>query len=172
MTLDKLETGKSARISKVGGTGALYTSARLFLEQGDKVIYPEIAWGNYKVIAQENNLESLTYDVYDLDSLFNKIDMCDDKAFIVINSPCENPLGHSYTNDEWCKIFDKLNNSNKEIVLLIDREGNITDSDRPNCKAEHLAEEITVRLKAYVNALEKANAPLKWVKKFKRGGGK
>ena len=107
-------------VATVGGTGALYTGARLFLEPGDKVVYPSIAWGNYKVIAQENNLESLTYDVYDLDDLFNKIDMCDDKAYVVINSPCENPLGHSYTYEEWQKIFDKLNNLNKEVVLLID----------------------------------------------------
>ena len=107
-------------VATVGGTGALYTGARLFLEPGDKVVYPSIAWGNYKVIAQENNLESLTYDVYDLDDLFNKIDMCDDKVVLVINSPCENPLGHSYTNEDWNKIFDKLNNLNKEVVLLID----------------------------------------------------
>ena len=107
-------------VATVGGTGALYIGARLFLEPGDKVVYPSIAWGNYKVIAQENNLESLTYDVYDLDDLFNKIDMCDDKAYVVINSPCENPLGHSYTYEQWQKIFDKLNNLNKEVVLLID----------------------------------------------------
>ena len=109
-----------AAVATVGGTGAIYTATKLFLEQGDQIIYPEIAWGNYKVIATENNLKPLTYNVYDLNDLFNKIDMCEDKAFVLINSPCENPLGHSYTKDEWHKIFDKLNNANKEIVLLID----------------------------------------------------
>jgi len=109
-----------AAIATVGGTGALSAATRLFVEQGDKVIYPEIAWGNYKLIAQENNAISLTYNVYDLNDLFNKIDMCDDKVFLVINSPCENPLGHSYTKEEWKQIFDKLNNLNKEVILLID----------------------------------------------------
>ena len=38
----------------------------------------------------------------------------------MINSPCENPLGHSYTNEQWSKIFDKLNNLDREVVLFID----------------------------------------------------
>ncbi len=107
-------------IATPGGTGALHTAIKLSLNDGDTIIFPEISWGNYKVIAQENNLNVLTYDVYDLGSLFNAIDSCDKKAFVIINSPCENPLGHSYTNDEWQRIFEKINNSNKDIILLID----------------------------------------------------
>ena len=107
-------------VASVGGTGALYMAARLFLEPGENIIYPSIAWGNYRVIAEENNLAPLTYDVYDLNDLFNQIDKCKDKAYIVINSPCENPLGHSYTYEQWQLIFDKLNNANKEIILVID----------------------------------------------------
>lgn len=107
-------------IATIGGTGAIYTACKLCLDENDTIIYPEISWGNYKVIAQENNLKPITYDVYNLDDLFNKIDASNDKAFIIINSPCENPLGHSYTNDEWDKIFNKVNNCGKEVVLLID----------------------------------------------------
>lgn len=107
-------------VATVGGTGAIYIATKMCLQDGDSIIYPEIAWGNYKVIAQDANLKSLTYNVYDLNDLFNKIDMCDEKAFVVINSPCENPLGHSYTYEDWKKIFDKVNNCGKEVVLLID----------------------------------------------------
>ena len=109
-----------AAIATSGGTGALYTAASLFTQAGQKVVYPEIAWGNYNVIAQENNLVPLKYNVYDLNDLFNKIDMCSDKVVLIINSPCENPLGHSYTKQQWHLIFDKLNNINKEVVLIID----------------------------------------------------
>lgn len=118
--LEDKVTNNNCTIATTGGTGAIYTAIKLCLEEKDTIIYPEISWGNYKVIAQENNLSSLTYDVYNLDSLFNSIDSCKEKAFIIINSPCENPLGHSYTNDEWDKIFNKINNCNKEVVLLID----------------------------------------------------
>lgn len=118
--LDGRVTNNYAGIATVGGTGALYTAIKMFLDEGDSIIYPEIAWGNYKVIAQENNLKASTYDVYNLDDLFNKIDACDKRVFLLINSPCENPLGHSYTKDEWHKIFDKVNNCGKEVILLID----------------------------------------------------
>ena len=118
--LDGRVKNNYAAISSPGGSGAIYAAIRLFLDDGDNIIYPEIAWGNYKVIAQENNLKSLTYDVYDLNDLFNKIDMCSDKVVLIINSPCENPLGHSYTKQQWHLIFDKLNNINKEVVLIID----------------------------------------------------
>lgn len=118
--LDGRVTNNYAGIATVGGTGAIYAAIKMFLDEGENIIYPEIAWGNYKVIAQENNLKPLTYDVYNLDDLFNKIDMCDDRVFLLINSPCENPLGHSYTTEQWHKIFDKINNCNKEVIILID----------------------------------------------------
>ena len=116
---DKVSNHHGA-VATVGGTGAIHMAVSTCLDEGDTIIYPEIAWGNYKVIAQEANLKPLTYNVYDLNDLFNKIDECNDKAFLIINSPCENPLGHSYTSDEWHKIFEKINNCGKEVVLLID----------------------------------------------------
>lgn len=107
-------------IATPGGTGAIYTAIKTCNNDGDTIIYPEIAWGNYRVISDEFNLNVLTYDVYDLDDLFNKIDMCEGKVFVIVNSPCENPLGHSYSLEEWKKIIDKLNNLNKEAILLCD----------------------------------------------------
>lgn len=118
--LDGRVTNHYGSVATVGGTGALHMAIRTCLDEGDTILYPEIAWGNYKVIAQENNLKPVTYDVYNLDDLFSKIDACEDKVFLLINSPCENPLGHSYTNEQWHKIFDKINNCDKEVVLLID----------------------------------------------------
>ena len=103
-----------------GGTGAISTAIRTCLEEGDQIIYPEIAWGNYKVISDELNLKPLTYDMYDLNDLFNKIDSISGKVFLIVNSPCENPLGYAYTMDEWNRILNKLNNLNKEVVLLCD----------------------------------------------------
>ena len=107
-------------IAMPGGTGGLSTTIHMCLDKGDTIIYPEIAWGNYKVIANEYNLNVVTYDVYDLDDLFNKIDSVEGKVFVIVNSPCQNPLGHSYTTDEWQKIMDKLNNTSRETILLCD----------------------------------------------------
>ena len=118
--LEDRVTNHHAAIATPGGTGAISTAVRTCLQEGDTILYPEISWGNYKVIAAENGLNVLTYDVYDLKDLFSKIDQIPDKVFLVINSPCENPLGHAYGLDEWQKIMDKLNHLDREVVLLCD----------------------------------------------------
>ena len=107
-------------VASAGGTGAIFMGVKTCLDVGDTIIYPSIAWGNYKVIADENNLKVLTYDPYDLDDMFAKIDEVEGKVFLIINSPCENPLGHAYSMGEWKQIMDKLNNLNREVVLLCD----------------------------------------------------
>ena len=107
-------------IAAPGGTGALSMAFNLCLDEGDTILYPEIAWGNYKVMSDEFGFHILTYDVYDLEDLFNKIDSIEGKVFVVVNSPCHNPLGHSYTYEQWKQIIDKLNGLGKETVLVCD----------------------------------------------------
>ena len=118
--LDDKVTNHYGLIATPGGTGAIYTALKTCTNDGDTIIYPEIAWGNYRVMSNEFNLNVLTYDVYNLEDLFNKIDSCTDKVFVIVNSPCENPLGASYSIEEWKKIIDKLNSLNKEAILLCD----------------------------------------------------
>ena len=118
--LDGRVSNHHKAIATPGGTGAIATAVSSCLDEGDHIIYPKIAWGNYKVIASEHNLAVSTYDVYDLNDLFEKIDAVPGKVFLVINSPCENPLGQAYSLDEWKKIIAKLNSLNKEAVLLCD----------------------------------------------------
>lgn len=118
--LEDYVTNNYDGIATPGGTGAIYTAIKTCLNDNDTIIYPKISWGNYKVIADENNLNVLTYDVYDLSDLFEKIDSVEGKVFVVVNSPCENPLGLSYSYEEWKMIVDKLNSLNKEAVLLCD----------------------------------------------------
>ncbi|MBO4358570.1 MAG: aminotransferase class I/II-fold pyridoxal phosphate-dependent enzyme [Erysipelotrichaceae bacterium] len=54
--LEDRVTNHNACLATPGGTGAISTAIRMTLEEGDTIIYPEIAWGNYKVICNENNL--------------------------------------------------------------------------------------------------------------------
>lgn len=102
-----------------GGTGAINLGINLCLEKNDTIIIPDIAWGNYKNIALEYDLNVLTYDVYDLNDLLEKINEVS-KAFVIINSPCQNPLGHSYSYDQWQEIINYINKQNKEIIILND----------------------------------------------------
>ena len=107
-------------VATAGGTGAIYMAVKTCLNEGDTIIYPSISWGNYKIIADENNLNVLTYDPYDLDDMFSKINEVKDKVFLIINSPCQNPLGLSYSFEEWQTIMKKINSLDKEVILLCD----------------------------------------------------
>ncbi len=106
-------------VATAGGTGAISLAVSMCMNENDTILIPSVCWGNYKTIAEENNLNVMSYDVYDLNDMFEKIDSVD-RVFLMINSPCENPLGHSYSYDEWKKIIDKLNSCDKEAILLND----------------------------------------------------
>lgn len=118
--LDKHVSINNQIIATAGGTGALYVGIKSCLDEKDTIIYPNLAWGNYSVIADELNLNVLYYDIYDVDSLLKRIDEVQGKVYIVINSPCHNPCGLSYTYDEWKRIIDKINSCGKEVILLND----------------------------------------------------
>ena len=107
-------------VASAGGTGAIFMAIKTCLNDGDTIIYPSIAWGNYKVIADENNLKVLTYDPYDLDDMFKRIDEVEGKVFLIVNSPCQNPLGLSYSLEEWERIMAKINSLDREVILLCD----------------------------------------------------
>lgn len=110
----------SGAMATAGGTGAIYTAMHMCLDEGDTMAYPEVSWGNYRIMADENKIKSVTYDIYDLNSLFKVFDEAEKKVFVIINSPCENPCGHAYSYEEWEKIIDKANNCGKEVVMLCD----------------------------------------------------
>ena len=118
--LDNRVSNNFGAIASPGGTGAISLAVENCLTEGDTILFPEISWGNYKVIASDNNLKALTYDMYDLNNLFEKIDSTSGKLFLVVNSPCENPTGYAYSLEEWKSIFNKLNNLNREVILLCD----------------------------------------------------
>ena len=118
--LDKHITINNQILATAGGTGAIYAGVKSCLDEKETIILPEIAWGNYSVMADELNLNVVNYDIYDINSLLKAIDKVSGKVFVVINSPCHNPCGMSYTYDEWKIIIDKINTCGKEVVLLND----------------------------------------------------
>lgn len=118
--LENRITNNYGVISTPGGTGGLSLSLELTANENDTILYPEISWGNYKNIANGNNLNIVNYDLYSLEDLLNKIDYVDGRIILIINSPCENPTGHSYCLKDWETIINKLNSLDKEVVLIND----------------------------------------------------
>jgi len=106
-------------IATAGGTGAISLGINLCLNKGDTILLPDIAWGNYALMAKEFGLKVVNYNAYDVDDLLAKANELE-KIFVVINSPCSNPCGLSYTYEQWLKIIKGLESLNKELVILND----------------------------------------------------
>ena len=112
--LEKKCQGKA--IATSGGTGAITLGLDLCLNPKDRVIIPNIAWGNYKQMLIERDLVPLFYDPYNVDELCRLITE-HENPFVIINSPCQNPCGLSYSFKQWQQITEALNNSKKAILL-------------------------------------------------------
>ena len=119
----KVNLAKDA-IATSGGTGALYLAISCLLDEGDNILLPHIGWGSYKLMANDNHLNIVNYNVFDVDDICAKMKETSKsgKVFIVLNSPCHNPTGYSYTKAEFEKIIDCANELSKtsEVVILND----------------------------------------------------
>lgn len=117
-------------IATPGGSGAVSSSFCNILEANETVVLPDIAWGSYKLMASQNNINTVTYamfegDHFNLDS-FKRI--CEgvinkqNKLLVVINDPCHNPTGYSMSHHEWDEVIAFLNECGKHVpcVLLND----------------------------------------------------
>ena len=116
-------------IATPGGTGAVSIAITSFLEKGQTVLLPEIAWGSYKLMASENGILTTTYtnfdgDKFNINSVKEKIaelQSKQDKIVMVLNDPCHNPTGYSLTIGEWKELIEVLNEASKKTpVVLID----------------------------------------------------
>lgn len=112
-------------VATVGGSGAVFVGLDMCLDYGQSVLLPEVAWGSYKMMANEFGFNIVNYDIYDIDGMLKKaeeIAKSQGKLLLAINSPCHNPCGKSYTIVEWQKIVDKLNEIGEyaDVILLND----------------------------------------------------
>ena len=117
-------------IATPGGTGAVSTTLHCCLSKEETVLLPEVAWGSYKLMAQEYGFQSETYSLFE-DDHFNVNDFqakCEQimnrqhKLVVVINDPCHNPTGYSLTNEEWQEVISILNacSTQGSVILLND----------------------------------------------------
>ncbi|MEA5026580.1 Histidinol-phosphate aminotransferase [bioreactor metagenome] len=104
-------------IATPGGTGAIALTMMDLLDEGMSVLLPNLAWSSYRQMAKTNNLQIVTYEMFDKDH-FNCQSLIDQarrimekqgKVMVIINDPCHNPSGYSMTVAEWKTIIDALN---------------------------------------------------------------
>ncbi|MBR2067494.1 MAG: pyridoxal phosphate-dependent aminotransferase, partial [Solobacterium sp.] len=117
-------------IATPGGTGAVSSAFTTFLDEGETIILPDIAWGSYTLMASENNLNTAFYtlfedDHFNLSSLkecIEKVMQKQDRILFVINDPCHNPTGYTMQRKEWEELIQYLNSlpKNKHFIILND----------------------------------------------------
>jgi aspartate aminotransferase/aromatic-amino-acid transaminase len=117
-------------IATTGGTGAVSSTMRTFLDEGETVIIPDIAWTSYSLMASTYNFKAVTYDMFDGDhlnlasirSVMEEVGKKQERILLVLNDPCHNPTGYSMTREEWHALIDMINDLSKDhhIILLDD----------------------------------------------------
>ena len=117
-------------IATAGGTGAVSSTMRTFLDEGETVIIPDIAWTSYSLMASTYNFKAVTYDMFDGDhlnlasirSVMEEVGKKQERILLVLNDPCHNPTGYSMTWEEWHALIDMINDLSKDhhIILLDD----------------------------------------------------
>lgn len=146
-------------IATPGGSGAVCISIETFLDTNETLIIPNIAWGNYALMASNNNIQVEKYEMFD-GNQFNlksfqeavlNVAKKQERICIIVNDPCHNPTGYSMTNEEWEKVIDFLNEVSKtnSIILIndiayIDYSYNLSNSRKYMNQFTHISENVMI----------------------------
>lgn len=118
----------SSVVATPGGTGAVSLGIGEFLETGETVVIPDIAWTSYGIMAQDKQLKAVKYSMFDEEDKFNLADIKEkvnalvgkqNRIVIVINDPCHNPTGYSMSDKEWQELIAFLNEAGKTTPCII-----------------------------------------------------
>lgn len=118
-------------IATPGGTGALSSTIKNYVNAGEKVLIPEWMWGSYKTIVKEYHgvplyyklfTEDFKFDVKSLRKEIMELVNNQDNLLILINDPAHNPTGMRLTFEEWKEIMEILKEACKhtDVILLKD----------------------------------------------------
>lgn len=130
-------------IATPGGSGADFMAITSCLDAGETLLLPDVAWGSYKLMASEYNINTLEYKMFDGDRFnlnsvkekVNEILQIQDRVVMVINDPCHNPTGYSLSYEEWQELVSYINEVSKTVpfiliddIAYIDYSNNLAES--------------------------------------------
>ncbi len=129
-SVDEYESGYQIPFSvTLGGTGAIALFFSWLKEVDGEAIISDIHWPNYETIACEADIKLRTHNMfdregkYDFESLKEGIDGIlkeHEVAGVVINDPCQNPLGYCMSKEEYATLINLLNSYHGKAYLLMD----------------------------------------------------
>lgn len=119
---DKIKLPHKA-LATSGGTGAVSMTLKNTLNPNDTVLLPSIGWTSYRLMAKEYSLKIEDYNIFDIDDIIAKTSSLatkQNKILIVINSPCHNPTGISYSKEDFDKLVNHFNSLSVPVIILND----------------------------------------------------
>ncbi|MFT4710503.1 MAG: aromatic-amino-acid transaminase [Bacteroidia bacterium] len=125
-----LET-KCVAVATPGGSGAIYTAVTNFLEPGQKALTSSYYWAPYDILTGLSNRGICTFNMFGADGNLDLVAFEESlyallaeqgRALVILNSPCHNPTGYSFNDDEWRSVCDIMAKATDEgpVTLLID----------------------------------------------------
>ncbi|APR83571.1 Biosynthetic Aromatic amino acid aminotransferase alpha [Minicystis rosea] len=117
---DRPEAAWAVAAATPGGSGALRMAITNFLEPGQSLLTTSFFWGPYRTLADDSERRLATFrtfdergrlDVADFEAKVQKQLDEQGRVLAILNSPCHNPTGYSFDDDEW-----------RAVVEVIDRE--------------------------------------------------
>jgi len=109
-------------------THGMSMAAYLFINPGDKIILPDLYWGNYKLMlinaydAVFDTFETFKQGGFNLEGLKEKLNQGKGKKIIILNFP-NNPSGYTPTEEEVAEIVKIIKESAEKgnnILAIID----------------------------------------------------
>jgi aromatic-amino-acid transaminase len=107
---ERPEAAWAAAAATPGGSGALRMAVTSFLEPGQALLTPSFYWGPYKTIADDSGRRVETFRMFDGRGRLDTADFAaklrkqleaQGRALTILNSPCNNPTGYSFDDEEW-----------------------------------------------------------------------
>ena len=113
----------------LGGTGALYMAFSHFSRKRGLLLLPDIRWPNYDTIADQCRLPLKIHRLLTEEGRLNVASIKEaidaslvdhDEILLVVNDPCQNPIGYCLDETEYDELFDLLSEYPGKVTLLMD----------------------------------------------------
>ena len=121
----------SVAVATPGGTGACYAAIANFLAPGEKLLTTSYFWEPYAILADHGRRGIATFrsfdgrgrlDVEDLERQLSTLLSSQERALVILNTPCHNPTGYSLDDEEWAGVTDVVLRAARKqpVTLLLD----------------------------------------------------
>jgi aromatic-amino-acid transaminase len=119
---------ESTAVITPGGTGAVYQAVVNFLDPGEAALTTSYFWGPYGMITErggrhlerfETFAEDGGLDVEAFTRALHALAERQERVLVLLNSPCQNPTGYTFTASEWDAIADAVESASQHAAVTV-----------------------------------------------------